>query len=254
MTKEERYNAIMNLLLQHDSMLVTELADKLNVSSVTIRKDLTELEKAQRLYRNHGKAILISPYAPNRSISEKEKYHTDEKQLIGNYGAQLVEPNDSIIIASGTTVHALARNLQPTSPLTVITSSIKVSEILSVSDFVTIIQLGGTLRHSSLSVVGNNAEEFLSLFACSKLFIGVDGIDLDFGITTTDMQEASLNRVMMRAAQKTIVLADSSKFGRRGFSKISSMEEVDHIITDSNVSPLIVKRIEEMGIQLTIAN
>lgn len=253
MSKEERYNAIMNLLLQHNSMLVTDLADKLNVSSVTIRKDLTELEKAQRLYRNHGKAILISPYAPNRSISEKEKYRTDEKQIIGSYGARLIEQNDSIIIASGTTVHALARNINPTAPLTVITASMKVSEILSVSDYINIIQLGGFLRHSSLSVVGNNAEEFLTNFACSKLFIGVDGIDLDFGITTTDMQEASLNRAMMKAAQKTIVLADSSKFGRRGFSKIANMEDVDHIITDSKVSPLIVKQIEEMGIQLTIA-
>ncbi len=253
MSKEERYNAIMNLLLQHNSMLVTDLADKLNVSSVTIRKDLTELEKVQRLYRNHGKAILISPYAPNRSISEKEKFHTDEKQIIGSCGAQLIEQNDSIIIASGTTVHALARNINPTAPLTVITASMKVSEILSVSDYINIIQLGGSLRHSSLSVVGNNAEEFLTNFACSKLFIGVDGIDLDFGITTTDMQEASLNRVMMKAAQKTIVLADSSKFGRRGFSKIANMEDVDHIITDSKVSPLIVKQIEEMGIQLTIA-
>jgi DeoR/GlpR family transcriptional regulator of sugar metabolism len=101
--------------------------------------------------------------------------------------------------------------------------------------------------------VGNNAEEFLSNFACSKLFLGVDGIDLDFGITTTDMQEASLNRVMMKAAQKTIVLADSSKFGRRGFSKIANMEDVDHIITDSHVSPAIVKQIEELGIELTIA-
>ena len=70
----------------------------------------------------------------------------------------------------------------------------------------------------------------LSNFSCSKLYMGVDGIDLDFGITTTDMMEANLNRVMMQTAQKTIVLADSSKFGRRGFSKISDMEEVDHII------------------------
>ena len=253
MTKEERHSAILNLLLQRESILVTELADILNVSSVTIRKDLTELEKEQRLYRNHGKAILMSPYAPNRTISEKEKFHTDEKHLIGALGAQLVEPNDSIIIASGTSVHALARNINPDIQLTAITASLKVSEILSNNEKVNIIQLGGSLRHSSLSVVGNNAEEFLSNFACSKLFLGVDGIDLDFGITTTDMQEASLNRVMMKSAQKTIVLADSSKFGRRGFSKIANMEDVDHIITDSHVSPAIVKQIEELGIELTIA-
>ncbi len=91
-------------------------------------------------------------------------------------------------------------------------------------------------------------------FSCSKLFIGVDGIDLDFGITTTDMMEASLNRVMMHTAQKTIVLADSTKFGRRGFSKIADLEEVDRIITDSRISHAIAKRIEEMGISLTIVD
>ena len=115
-----------------------------------------------------------------------------------------------------------------------------------------IIQLGGLLRHSSLSVVGKYAESALSDFSCSKLFIGVDGIDLDFGITTTDLMEASLNRVMIQTAQKTIVLADSSKFGRRGFSKICDMEDVDHIITDLKISKATANRIEELGIDLTI--
>ena len=82
--------------------------------------------------------------------------------------------------------------------------------------------------------------------------MGVDGIDLDLGITTTDMMEASLNRVMMQTAQKTIVLADSSKFGRRGFSKIADLKDVDQIITDSKISPSVAKKIEEMGIDLTI--
>ena len=101
-------------------------------------------------------------------------------------------------------------------------------------------------------MVGKSAESALSDFSCSKLFIGVDGIDLDFGITTTNMMEASLNRVMIQTAQKTIVLADSSKFGRRGFSKIADTKDVDHIITDSHLSPSTAHAIDEMGIELTI--
>lgn len=108
------------------------------------------------------------------------------------------------------------------------------------------VQLGGTLRHSSLSVVGKYAESALKDFSCSKLFLGVDGIDLDFGITTTDIREAELNKEMMHSAQKTIVLADSSKFRRRGFSKIANMDEIDLIITDSNISDKISQRIEEV--------
>ena len=94
-------------LCKDSSLLVTDLAEQLNVSSVTIRKDLTELERAKKLYRNHGKAILIDPYSENRNISDKEKLCVDEKRAIGSYAAGLVTPKDSILIASGTTMHAL---------------------------------------------------------------------------------------------------------------------------------------------------
>ena len=254
MTKEERQSIILELLIQHNSILVTDLATHLNVSSVTIRKDLTDLEREKKLYRNHGKAILIDPYIDNRNVSEKEKLYVEEKRLIGMKAASLITPKDSILIASGTTMHALARSIVPVDELTVITASMEVSNILASEKNIYIIQLGGILRHSSLSVVGKYAENILADFSCSKLFIGVDGIDLDFGITTTNMMEASLNRVMMQTAQKTIVLADSSKFGRRGFSKIADMEDVDHIITDSHIPPSTALRLEEMGIEVTIAD
>lgn len=90
----------------------------------------------------------------------------------------------------------------------------------------------------------------LGNFNCSKLFVGVDGIDLEFGLTTTNMLEAALNRVMMNAAQKVIVLADSSKFGRRGFSKICDLEAVDRIITDNGIQPLYLDRLRERGIEV----
>lgn len=254
MTKEERQSIILELLIQHNSILVTDLATHLNVSSVTIRKDLTDLEREKKLNRNHGKAILIDPYIDNRNVSEKEKLYVEEKRLIGMKAASLITPKDSILIASGTTMHALARSIVPVDELTVIAASMEVSNILASEKNIYIIQLGGILRHSSLSVVGKYAENILADFSCSKLFIGVDGIDLDFGITTTNMMEASLNRVMMQTAQKTIVLADSSKFGRRGFSKIADMEDVDHIITDSHIPPSTALRLEEMGIEVTIAD
>ena len=254
MTKEERHALIMDMLIQQNSILVTDLSERLQVSSVTIRKDLTELERAKKLYRSHGRAILINPYINNRNVNVKEKLCIDEKRIIGKVAASMITHDDSILIASGTTVHALARSIEADHKLTVITASLQVSELLSGQENIDIIQLGGMLRHSSLSVVGNYAESILSNFFCSKLFLGVDGIDLDFAITTTDMREANLNQVMMRTAQKTIVLADSSKFGRRGFSKIADMDEIDLIITDTNVQPTVAKRIEEMGIDLIIAS
>ncbi|MBO6250846.1 MAG: DeoR/GlpR transcriptional regulator [Muribaculaceae bacterium] len=253
MTKESRHNTIMELLMKHGSIQVSDLVNQLNVSSVTIRKDLTELEKQDKLYRSHGKAILINPYINNRAVSEKEKLATEEKRAIGRVAAQLINTDDSIIIASGSTVHALARSIVPLHRLTVVSASLPVSEILSQNESVDIIQLGGMLRHSSLSVVGQYSEMILKDCSFSKLYMGVDGIDFDYGITTTDLREAELNQKMMQAAQKTIVLADSSKFGRRGFAKIANMEDVDIIITDAGIAPKDVSAIEELGIDLIIA-
>lgn len=124
---------------------------------------------------------------------------------------------------------------------------------LAANDNIDIIQLGGMVRHSSVSVVGQYSMEILRGCSFTKLFLGVDGIDLDFGISTTDMREAELNRSMMNAAQRTIVLADSSKFGRRGFAKISGLEDVDIIITDAKIPQFVANKIEEMGIELIIA-
>ena len=206
----------MSTLLKKGTVQVTELAEALGVSSVTVRKDLTELEKSNKLYRSHGRAILLNPFANNRSVNEKEKLAPEQKNNIGREAAKLICADDSICIGSGTTVHALARNIVPMHRLTVVSASLQVSEILAQNENIDIIQLGGQLRHSSLSVVGKYSGMILRDCSFSKFFIGVDGIDFDFGFSTTDLRAAELNRLMMKAAQKTIVLADSSQFGRRG--------------------------------------
>ena len=254
MTKEERHNLILDYLMQNNSVLVSELAMKLNVSSVTIRKDLTELEKEKKLYRNHGRAILINPYINDRNVNEKEKFFVEEKRLIGVCAAKLITVKDSILIASGTTVHAFAREIKAKNHLTVITAALKVTTILSQQKDIDIIQLGGFVRNSSLSIVGNYAEDMLANFSCSKLFMGVDGIDLNYGLTTTNVMEAQLNRTLMKASQKTIVLADSSKFGRRGFGKICELDHIEQIITDDKISPNTLNDLREKGIEVTIAS
>lgn len=254
MTKEERHQLILDALMRHESIPVSSLSMLLDVSAVTIRKDLTELEAANKLYRSHGKAVLINPYITSRSISQKLKLQRPEKEMIGSEAARLITRDDSIIIASGTTLLAFARCIVPDHRLTVISSSLAVSQLLGRNEAIDLVQLGGMLRRSSLSVVGKFAESALSEFSCSKLFIGVDGVDPDFGITTTDIREAELNRAMMRTAQKTIVLADSSKFRRRGFSKIANLAEVDTIITDSGIPHTTARSIEDMGIELKIVN
>lgn len=248
----ERHQYILSKLKQEGSVSVVDLCSELNVSSVTIRKDLKLLEDKNLLFRTHGGGTLVNPYTGDRPVNEKEKIKSAEKSGIGEMAATLIEPNDCIIIASGTTVLSLARSIHPQGNLTVITAALNVAMELIHHPQIEVLQLGGILRKSSSSVTGAFAEKILEDFSCSKLFLGVDGIDIDFGLTTTNVMEAQLNRKMIKASQKTIVLADSSKFGKRGFGKICGLEDVEQIITDSGVSDHIVEKLRGMGIEVTI--
>lgn len=250
----ERHNRILMLLQQNGSISVTQLAELFKVSEVTIRKDLSVLELQKKLYRTHGSAILISPYISDRHVNEKEKKNISEKRAIGIKAASLLSQDDSIIIASGTTMAFLAREIEPVGHLTVITAAVPVTSILSQNPHIDVIQLGGITRSSSVSVVGPFAEQMLRNFNCSKLYLGVDGIDMEFGLTTTNMLEATLNGVMIESSQKVIVLADSSKFGRRGFSRICDVDSVDMIITDSGVQPHYLDQLRERGIEVVVVS
>ena len=251
-TLTDRHQHILSKLKKEGSVKVIDLCNDLNVSSVTIRKDLKLLEDKKLLYRTHGGGTLSDPYTSDRPVNEKEKIRADEKMGIGSVAAQLIEHNDCIIIASGTTVLSLAKNIQPNGSLTVITAALNVAGELIHRPDIEVLLLGGILRKSSTSVTGPYAERILEDFSCSKLFLGVDGIDIEFGLTTTNVMEAQLNRKMIRAAQKTIVLADSSKFGKRGFGRICGLEDVEQIITDSGLSDHMIETLRGMGIEVTI--
>lgn len=251
MTITERHEKILAKLNEKGKVEVPDLSESLDVSEVTIRKDLRILEEKGLLFRTHGGASKSNPYTSDKPLQEKEFVHSSEKNSIAKEACKLIGDTDSIILASGTSILAMARCLNPQHHLNVITSAINVSMELSKHENIDILQLGGQLRHSSNSVVGAYAESFLNNITCGMYFLGVDGIDLDFGITTTNLGEASLNQKCIEVAQVTVVLADSSKFGKRGFGRICNLDQVQHIITDDGVSPEIVQELENRGIKVT---
>jgi DeoR family transcriptional regulator of aga operon len=248
----ERHQQILEAVKKEGKVSVVELCNDLNVSSVTIRKDLKLLETKNLLFRTHGGATLSNPYTTDRHVSIKEKIQSGEKTAIGAAAASMLEADDCIIIGSGTTVQFLARAIKPQGKLTVITAALNVATELNQHPDIEVMVLGGILRKSSSSGTGIYAEKMLEDFSCSKLYLGVDGIDLEFGITTTHVMEAQLNRKMIEAAQKTVILTDSSKFGKRGFGRICGLEEVDHIITDKGISEHMLEKLKGMGIEVTI--
>jgi len=254
MTVAERHEIILKQLKDNGKVNVQHLSNDLEVSEVTIRKDLRVLEDKGLLFRTHGGATQTNPYTSDRPVSEKEKIRASEKNAIAKEAVKLIGDNDSIILASGTTILAVAKRIQAETRLNIITSALNVSLELTQHDNVEILQLGGQLRPSSTSVVGSYAEQFLEDITCGILFLGVDGIDLDHGLTTSNLMEASLNQKFIEVAQYTVVVVDHTKFGKRGFSRICGLDSIQHIITDDGVSPDTIRSLEETGIQVTIAS
>ncbi|MDX5479110.1 DeoR/GlpR family DNA-binding transcription regulator [Fontibacter flavus] len=252
MTIAERHKYILDELNRNGFVSVAELSKELDVTVVTVRKDLKILEEKGLLFRSHGSATSVSPYVNDRSVNEKKLVKVEEKTKIALEAVKLIEEEDAIIIGSGTTVVSFAQAIPKGKKLTVLTAAMNVTLALIDTKEIEIVQLGGVVRKSSSSVVGHYAEEMLQQFACSKLFLSADGISLDYGLTTSHMMEAHLNAQMMRGVQKTIVLADSSKFGKKGFGKICNLEDIDMIITDAGIPELYREKLEEMGIEVRV--
>lgn len=252
MTITERHQFILEELQRKNRVTIQELSDQLEVSGVTIRKDLKALEERKLLFRTHGGASLQNPYALERPIQEKQYINASEKQQIARAAMGLIGQHDALMIGSGTTVFEFARHLSPERPLTVITPALKVAMELSHRKNVEVLQLGGLIRPNSSSVAGNFAEYMLEYVSCGLLFLGVDGIDLDFGFTISNLTEAGLNQKMIRTAQSVVILADHTKFGRKGIAKICEFEQVQFVITDSGVAPEMVTALEEFGIEVII--
>jgi DeoR family transcriptional regulator, aga operon transcriptional repressor len=252
LTIAERHQHILNSLKIKGYVSVSELSNELKVSTVTIRKDLKLLEDRKLLFRTHGSATPQDPYIADRHVNEKEKIQVEQKQKIAQRALSMIESHDSIILASGTTINELGRQMATLTGLTVISSSLIASQHLGLNKQTEVIQLGGMLRNSSSSVVGPHAEKMLEGFNSSKLFLGVDGIDPDYGLTTTNALEASLNQAMIKAAQKIIILADATKFGRRGFGRICRLEDVDIIITDNDAPANLISQCREKGVEVIV--
>ncbi len=248
-----RHELILKELQENERLMIDDLSHLTGVSGVTIRKDLKLLEEKSLLFRTKGGASLTNPYIIERPINEKELIHSAEKSQIARAALSLIGDNDSIIIGSGTTAFTMAQALHPARPLTVITPAVKVTLELSNRPNLTVFQLGGLIRPNSSSVAGENAERTLSDISCGILFLGVDGIDLQFGFSITNLQEATLDKKMIECAQKVVVLADSTKIGRRGLGKVCNLEEVQYLVTDSRISPKTVRQLEERGLQVLIA-
>ena len=252
MLNEERRRAILDLLNREGRVLVTDLARQFETSQVTIRKDLEILHARGLVHRTHGGALLAREGAlADPTLREKEKLHRREKLRIAAAAAAMVEEGQVVILDSGTTTTAIARALRSFHNLTIVTNAVNIATELAGAD-AEVILIGGTLRKNSFSLVGPIAEDTLRRLNADVVFLGVDGFDVHYGLSTPNLLEAKVNRVMVEIARKVVAVCDSSKFGRRSLSLIVPPTGLHRVVTDHGAPKSDLKALKKAGIEVTL--
>jgi DeoR family transcriptional regulator of aga operon len=252
MLSEERQRAILEMVNRDGRVLVIDLARQFHTSQVTIRKDLEILHTRGRVHRTHGGALPARESAlEDPTLREKEKLHRKEKLRIAAAAARMVTEGQVVILDSGTTTTAIARALRNFQNLTIITNAVNIAAELSGSAL-EVILTGGSLRKNSFSLVGPIAEETLHKLNADILFLGVDGFDVHYGLSTPNLLEAKVNRAMIEISRTSVAVCDSSKFGKRSLSLIAPPSSLHHVITDSGIPRAELTALKKSGLEVTV--
>lgn len=253
MLDTERRQQIVDLVEQRKSLTVAELGAHFNVSAATIRRDLRLLSERGMLERAHGGAarrVRGATEMPEPPLLHRATLQAAEKRRIGAAAAAHVHDGETIIVTSGTTTVEMARHLGERSGLTVITNAINIVVALAPFPNITVIVLGGVLRHSELTVLGALAEDALENLRADKLFLGSSAIHVDYGLSAENFAEARSDQLLMRAAREVIVLADHTKFGRVATVRVSPLPRIRRIITDTGLPADAAEALREHDIVL----
>lgn len=246
---------ILKELRHAGSASVEALRDKLGVSLATVRRDLQDLEESGLLRRTHGGAIPIEPlfyeaFRHDRSFQDQVGSYSDEKRRIALAASELISPGDTIALTAGTTTTEVVRSLHALGGITVVTNTVNVAMELSNRKDVHVFVTGGHLRGDWFSLVGPAAVASMSSVFVDVLFVGVNGIDAQRGLTCFNDDEVEINRCMVRQAKRKIAVADHSKLGVVAKWLICPADTVDMLITDSGATDKQIEPFLELGIEV----
>ncbi|WHY72853.1 DeoR/GlpR family DNA-binding transcription regulator [Fictibacillus enclensis] len=248
----ERKSAILELLKKNARVDVQELSEHFDLSESTIRRDLKELEEAQLLKRTHGGAVLFKSVTFEPTYIEKEVQFQKEKRAIAKEAAKLIKNGESILLDSGTTTYYLAQELRNFSSLQVVTNSILCANELKDVSGIDVLLCGGSLRWETLALVGPLAELSFNQICVDKSFIATNGVDIENGLTTPNLIEASTKRKMIECAEKVILVTDHTKIGQVSFARFGDIHEIDYLITDRAAQENVLNRIGESGVFVNV--
>jgi DeoR/GlpR family transcriptional regulator of sugar metabolism len=249
----ERYIMIMDHLARKKSAKIKELASLLDVSSNTIRRDLSHMEEKGMLARVQGGAVVVDLARMMQSASPRAELCQAEKHAIGLEAAKVVKPHTSIIVDAGSTALEFISFLNEIPGLTVLTHSLDVCNTLIAQRGISVIASGGVLNEATHSFVGSPTEHFFEGIHADQLFLGSKGVGIEAGLTNANIHETPVKQKMIASADEIILLADHTKFGKEGLSRFAGLDEIDAVITDAGIDPHFVEELERMGIRVTVA-
>jgi len=235
--QEDRLGLILQQLNEHGSVGVTTLAEAFGVSEASVRRDLQLLEKQKLLTRTHGGAVA-SGVLYELPMRYRGGQHYSAKRAIAAKAVELLAPDvASVGLNGGSTTTEVARALAATRSIRVVTNALNIASEVAVRSNIELVVCGGSARSESYELVGPLAELTLANINLDAAIIGVDGVSATAGFTTHHEVEAHTNRALVRVADRVIVVADSSKIGKRGFARIVALDAVSDIVTDSAADP-----------------
>ena len=251
--RAQRLTAILDLLSRQQTVSLTELTQGLGISPATARRDLTELADQRLVVRTHGGATLAKGRT-ELPVALRGTQSAEAKRAIARaMAARLPAGRHVVALSGGTTTAEVARALEWRQDLTVVTNSLSIATLLTERGRVRVVMTGGFVRPESWELVGALAENTFTAVNVGTAVLGADGISAGAGVTTHDETEARTNHAMVGAAQRTVVVADSSKVGRVALARMAGLDRVSTLITDDGADADEVARIREAGVEVVLA-
>lgn len=249
----DRRSEIIRHLQENGRLSTRALSQQMRVSEITIRNDLQILADQGWVQRVHGGAELAPRVQIEQSFVARLGEHAGEKQRLAQAAAAQVQPGDTILLDSSTTVYQLALRLREMSDLRVVTNNIQAAAALAMNPAIEVILLGGVVRDKTYSVVGPHVVEMLAGLHADKAFLSASGLTLERGLTDADTREVEVKRAMVKAAAQVIILLDASKFGQQAFQTFATLDAVHRLITDGSAPELIAAELTGRGIDIITA-
>lgn len=232
---EVRRQEISELVQREGKVTVNALCERFSVSPATVRTDLTELEAMGALKRTHGGAIMVGNSAFELTSNEKRSHHIEAKAAIAKAALQYIRPGDAIAIDTGTTAMELATMLTSIHNLTVVTNDVEIALFLEQNSDINVFLLGGIVRKQFHCTVGSFVTEELERLHIDTLFLATNGLSLERGLSTPNVDVASIKHKMIEVSSRVVLLADKSKLENSSFAYFAPIEDMDVIISNADL-------------------